>query len=121
MSWQSVLMRHDEPELSAEVVLHPPGGPLTGREQITAATVGAFQPSAETIATTGEYFRSHGFTVWPGAGISFTIAGPRATFEREFGAVDSLELPLDRLPEDVAALVQAVTFTPPPEYGPFAP
>lgn len=121
MSWQYVLMRHDEPELSAEVVLRPPGGPLTGREQITATTVGAFQPSTASFATAGEYFRSHGFTVWPGAGISFSITGPRAIFEREFGDVDSLELSLDRLPEDVAALVQAVTFTPPPEYGPFAP
>ena len=121
MTWQHVLMRHDEPELPAEVVLRPPGGPLTGREQLTAATVDAFQPSAESFATAGEYFRSRGFTVWPGAGVSFTITGSRATFEHEFGDVESLELPLDRLPEDVAALVQAVTFTPPPEYGPFAP
>jgi hypothetical protein len=29
-----------------------------------------------------------------------------------------LELPLEALPADVAALLQAVTFTPPPDFGP---
>lgn len=116
-------MRHEDPELAAEVVLRPRNGPLTGREQITAATLDSFQPAEETFARAGDYFRSHGFAVSPGLGISFTITGPRTTFEREFGAIssDAQELPLNRLPAAVATLVQAVTFTPPVDYGPFTP
>jgi hypothetical protein len=116
-------MRHEDPELAAEVVLRPRNGPLTGREQITAATLDSFQPAAATFTRAGDYFRSRGFAVSPGFGISFTITGPRTTFEREFGEVasDARELPLDRLPADVATLVHAVTFTPPVDYGPFNP
>jgi hypothetical protein len=82
-------------------------------------------------------FAKLGFEVGPFFGNSFSITAPVGTFERVFGvrlqgsartgiaAVDqaggaSLELPVHRLPTEVARDIQAVTFTPPPDFGPTA-
>jgi hypothetical protein len=120
--------------LSALVVLRPgPGRELGDRGAITAENVHESLPSQDAVASTEAWFRERGFEVGPGTGASFSIAAPRSTFERIFAplqvggtpaarsaqtAEGELELPLDDVPDDVRANVQAVTFTPPPEFGP---
>jgi hypothetical protein len=53
-------------------------------------------------------------------GNSFSITAPESTFERVFGTrgAGSLELPLHALPKTLTDHVEAVTFTPPPDFGP---
>jgi hypothetical protein len=117
-------------------VLRPAGGrDIDGREAITASSVAAFQPDAAAVAEAQAFFRARGFDLEQPVGISFSITGPRSLFESTFGerldteqeggVVQSarpsrggLELPLERLPATVARAVQAVTFTPPPAFGP---
>jgi hypothetical protein len=122
-------------QISAQVVLRPADGrELTGHEVITSETVERYRPSPEAVSQVAEFLRAAGFQVSEEVGISFSITGPRPLFERLFGmglehrrrsGIDTvqtpaggLELPLDRLPPDVARFVQAVTFTPPPDFGP---
>jgi hypothetical protein len=120
--------------LSALVVLRPKGGRLTGDEAITSDTVDRYRPSPEAASRVAGYFQGAGFEVSDVAGISFSITGPQPLFEERFGerlerrregGVESvrtekgrLELSLDRIPPEVAGHVQAVTFTPPPDFGP---
>jgi hypothetical protein len=70
-----------------------------------------------------------GFEVGPLVGTSFSISAPGEVFERVFGvkprpgskgmlASGSYELPQDGLPLAVRNAVHAVTFTPPPDFGP---
>ena len=123
--------------LSAEVVLRPATGELSGDEQITSENVERFLPSAEAAAEATGYFRAAGFEVTDVVGISFSIVGPVSAFEQTFGerperrvegGVDTvrmrgggLELDLGRLPDPVRRHLQAVTFTPPPDFGPTNP
>jgi hypothetical protein len=123
--------------LSAQVVLRGPGGPLTGYEQITSENVHRFLPREEAVAETSAFFRAAGFDVGEAMGLGFSITGSPADFERVFGErpertvegnVGSvrtprggLELPLDALTEPVRSHIQAVTFTPPPDFGPTNP
>lgn len=128
-------MTRDDPTLAAQVVLRPASGAAPPAEQLTAATLRRYEPSAHAAATAQAYFRETGFDVGDLVGISFSVTGPRSRFEAVFGdtiTVDDAgpgaagvmvagggrELRLDLLPGDVAAAVQAVTFTPPPEFGP---
>ena len=125
----------EDPVLSAQVVLRPRGGgSLTGYEAITAETVGAYLPDVADAQTAAAWFAGAGFQVHELVGLGFAIVGGRSTFERAFGArlevggdearrmargaEGSLALPLDRLPPEVARVVQAVEFTPPPDFGP---
>lgn len=79
------------------------------------------------------FFRKAGFEVTDVYAISFSITGPRTTFEATFGeaiapqgtgpatiatASGRPELRLERLPEPVNRAVAAVTFSPPPAFGP---
>ena len=102
-------------EISAQVVLRAKG-------PITAATLAANQPPQEAVDKVRKFFSDAGFKLGHYVGISFSIAGPRSLFESFFGTdLDKLqgyELPLDTLPKDVAGLIEAVTFTPPPAFGP---
>jgi len=117
-------------ELSALVVLRPARGRLAGDEPITAETVGAYAPDAAGAAAAEAYFRDAGFSVTDRLGLSFSITAPASRFEDTFGTslverdagvrteAGTLELPLERVPGDVAAAVETVTFTPPPDFGP---
>lgn len=124
-----------DPPLSAEVVLKPRhGDALSG--PITAATLERHRPDPQATAAVQEHFRSLGFTVGEVAGISCTITAPRTRFRQAFGVPLHLdrdenghlthvtvddggrELPLDRLPHAIAEHIAAVTFTPPPDFGP---
>jgi hypothetical protein len=125
-----------DPTISALVVLRPASGrTLDGQEAITAESVAEFEPDAAASAQTEAYFRKRGFEVDQPVGISFSITGPRSLFESTFGeqivteqsggvlssarpASGGLELPVEHLPAAVVRAVQAVTFTPPPAFGP---
>jgi hypothetical protein len=123
-----------DPQLSAQVVLAPAGGPPDA--EVTAETLAAHRPDPEAARRIADHLRSAGFEVGDLVGISFPVTGPRSRFEAVFGvelrvgesasgavtrattADGDLELPLDRLPDEIAGPVTAVTFTPPPDFGP---
>jgi hypothetical protein len=88
-------------------------------------------PDPEAASRAEAFFRGAGFEVTGSVGPSFSIVGPRNLFERAFGtrledhpkgglrtAEGELELPLERVPADLVDSIQAVTFTPPPDFGP---
>jgi hypothetical protein len=102
-------------EISAQVVLRAKG-------PITVATLAANQPPKEAVDAARKLFREAGFELGDYVGISFSISGSRSLFEKFFKTrLDKLkgyELPLRALPKDVVSLIEAVTFTPPPDFGP---
>lgn len=119
--------------VSAQVVLRPAGG---GRapEIVTSANVHEALPSRESVASASRHFAGAGFSIGSAAGNSFSITGRVLDFEKAFGvmlrsradggmeAVDqsgtgSLELPLGTLPPAIARIIEAITFTPPPDFG----
>ena len=114
-----------EPKLvSAQVVLRAGSGrPLDGKAAITTDQLESFAPAPEAVVQVQRVFREAAFEVGPMVGNSFSIAAPASTFERVFKTrltmpPRTLELPLRALPNNVARLVEAVTFTPPPDFGP---
>ena len=122
-----------EDRLAAQVVLRPATGELTGDEPITSENVHRFLPSPEAVSEAEGFFRDAGFEVANPVGNSFSIVGPPSAFERAFGERPErggdgvrvrgggVELDLGSLPEPVRQHVQAVTFTPPPDFGPTNP
>ena len=115
--------------LSATVLLRPAGGGT--HENVTVETVERSLPDPEAQRRAVEYFRDAGFEVTAAYGPSFSIVGERDLFERAFGtrietqddqgvltSEGTLELPLERVDPEVARSLQAVTFTPPPAFGP---
>jgi hypothetical protein len=102
-------------EISAQVVLYSKG-------PITAATLEASQPPRESVEAARNLFRKAGFNIGLYVGISFSISGPASLFESFFGIrldhLKSYELPLKGLPRAAADVIKAVTFTPPPDFGP---
>lgn len=83
------------------------------------------------IARTKAYFTKAGFEVHAPVGDSFSIGAPQSHFEdffgqrltvdqeRLFGSVTTVDgedhLPLEALPEEVRAMVESISFPPPPE------
>jgi hypothetical protein len=120
--------------LSAQVVLRPAGEP--SRLPITADTLLDHAPDPGDAAQVAEHLRAEGFEVGPLVGTSFAITASRTRFETTFGvhlevergpddavsrvttSEGEFELPVGRLPTAVARHVSAVTFTPPPDFGP---
>jgi hypothetical protein len=116
-------------DVTAQVVLRAASGKRLDRHTaITSANVREYLPSAETVESIAEFFRSAGFKVAPPVGNNFAITAPKRTFEKFFGVniqrnpdgsvlsiaangEASLELPLSTLPADVVRLLEAVTFT----------
>ena len=130
-------MRLDERrEVSAQVVLRPAGGRRPpGATPATAKNVAEFLPSPEAVREAQAVFQALKFRTEYFAGNSFAITAPAATFERVFrrrlrrnaeGGIEcvgedgtgSYEFPLDRLPSAIAPLVEVITMTPPPAFGP---
>jgi hypothetical protein len=125
-----------EPVLSAQVVLRSASGkPADGGAAITAATIGEYLPSPEVVAGAKQAFARRGFQVGEVVGNSFAITASGEAFEKLFHArfrrgergevtvqgrseSERYELPLGRLPEEIARFVVAVTFSPPPDFGP---
>ncbi len=119
-----------EDKLSAQVILHSASG--DAGEPATADTVAGLLPPEASVRLARSFFRSHGFEVSPAFATSFSITAPAATYEAIFGRSVELapggvtvkgtggapELPLDRLPAEVATAIQAVVFPPRPDFGP---
>jgi len=104
--------------LSAQVILRPHGNASSRGLTITAANVAAYAPDAGTAQRVVRYFAEKGFDVGGVVGISFSISGPPALFEEVFGGRRDRSLVLDKLDSAVAAAIEEVTFTKPPDFGP---
>jgi hypothetical protein len=123
--------------VSAQVALKSASGKaFDGNTAITSENVGDYSPSPDTVSAAAAAFKEAGFEVGNMVGNSFSITAPRKTFEKVFkiklqaedrgglkvaastGVPESYELPLRTLPRDLLKLVAAVTFSPPPDFGP---
>ena len=117
--------------VSAQVVLMAASGARPGpRTHITSANIGDWTPSAETVARVAGKLDDLGFTIGGCVGNSFSITGPARLFESSFhtrlretgGGVQfadgGWELAAEKIPAALQAQVAAVTFTPPPDFGP---
>ena len=126
----------DQEIISAQVILASASDKRAdGQTAITSENIQDFQPTTETAAVVRRAFAAAGFDVGPMMGNSFSITAPVGAFQkffktrlgrtarsgiqsiREDGSV-SEELPLENLPEAITRHVVAVTFTPPPDFGP---
>jgi hypothetical protein len=118
--------------VSAQVVLAAASGARPGPQtRITSENVGEWAPSAETIVRVSHALRDMGFEVGECVGNSIAITGPARLFESRFhtklrdvarGGVQfaggGYELAPEKIPLALRPQVIAVTFTPPPDFGP---
>ena len=122
--------------ISAQVVLKSASGKsVDGKTAITSENIADYAPSPNTAASAAAGFREAGFEVGNMVGNSFSITAPKSTFERFFkiklraeerGDVkvattegpEGYDIPLKVLPGNLSQLVDAVTFSPPPDFGP---
>jgi hypothetical protein len=125
-----------EQTISAQVLLRAANGKRPdGRSRITAENIREWTPSAETVARVRETFLASGFEVGDLVGNSVSISGPVRLFEAVFrtpvqqskpGVIQFLnaeqsanyELAPEKIPRDLRGLIVAITFTPPPDFGP---
>jgi hypothetical protein len=81
------------------------------------------QKSAEQVRA---FFADHGFEVGEAVAAGFALTGPRSAYLETFGTAPGAagqdatldELPLDRLPDEVAEGIEAVVLPAPPDFGP---
>jgi hypothetical protein len=119
--------------VSAQVILAAASGARLGQEtRITSENIHDWMPSTETIVRVSGAFRGAGFEVGECVGNSFSITGAVRLFEsyfqtklREAGggvqfADDSDVLAAEKIPSALRAQIAAVTFMPPPDFGPGA-
>ena len=102
---------------------------------VTAANLHDYAPDPLVAETVRSWFEWAGFGAGIVVGVGFSASASIDVFERVFGvklerwdavgvrlaasgASDRYVLPLDQLPSEVWAAVLAVTFEPPPEFGP---
>ena len=123
--------------VSAQVVLQSARGKSpSSQTAITSETIEDFLPSQHAIAVARKAFKVAGFELGEVVANSFSITGSVSTFEKalktrlrrepEGGTMKAVrtdgsatyELPLKALPKEVARIVEAVSFTPPPDFGP---
>lgn len=124
-------------QLSAQVVLRSAGGTAPGSTtQVTSENVREYLPSSSAVTEARHALEEAGFEVGNVVGNSFSISATAKTFEKVFKVKlqsdkekgvtarasradeESYELPVGKLPEDARRHVAAVTFTPPPDFGP---
>ncbi|GAB3897988.1 hypothetical protein ACFQ1S_29720 [Kibdelosporangium lantanae] len=105
----------DDRQQSAEVVLTTPTG--TPHPPITSENIAQYQQDPTKVEPIRRWFRDQGFDTGELTGISFTVTGPRSLFEQVLGPGDQ-ELPLTNLPTEITEAIEAVTFSPPPDFGP---
>jgi len=123
--------------LSAQVALRPASGKtFNAQTAITSENIGDFTPAPETVEAARKGFEEAGFEVGNPVGMSFPITAPASTFEKAFkvklaadergdikvsdpkGGDKRYELPVESLPAELRQFVVAVTFSPPPDFGP---
>lgn len=123
--------------MSAVVVLRSAGGHAPGGEDmITSENVREYMPAPASAEEARRAFAGAGFEVTEVVGNSFSITAPAKVFEKTFkvklsreegkgvtaqadtDAEAGYELPVAKLPVPLSRHVAAVTFTPPPDFGP---
>jgi hypothetical protein len=122
--------------VSAQVVLRSESGKsIRGNVPVTSQNLKDYLPSPETAKKVAQAFTENGFTVGSLVGNSFPITAPVDIFEKVFktrlgqdkrGAIlatsrdqaADFELPLGALAKEISDYIEAVTFTPPPDFGP---
>jgi hypothetical protein len=121
----------DDPTVSAVVTV------FTREERATEAPESGI-PLSEDLRTVGlvkSRFTSAGFEVHAPFTGMFSIGGRRSLFESFFGepivvddsqlirkvttAAGTLELPIEKLPEELHGLVKSIAFPPPPDFAGF--
>lgn len=112
-------------ETVATVVLRPASGSIDGTATVTSSNVDRFLPAPGVAARVASYFASLGFDAVDSGPISLSISAPQETFDRVFGTTgdddtgdEPESLPTSALREDVAQLIAAIEFDPPPDFGP---
>jgi subtilase family serine protease len=126
----------DKQKLSAQVILKPAGGRnQSSAENVTSENVHLMMPSAEDFTKARSYFADLGFEVDAGFANSFSITGEKKLFEKTFETkisqnekravkahaekgAESSELPLKKFSGEIKKIVETVTFTEPPDFGP---
>lgn len=129
------MARRADQIVSAQVILRP-ARPRRSQAPVTAENVHEVLPSAQAAELARNAFERAGFEVGPLVGNSFSISGPARLFktvlhtdlERDrrtkaikakgAGGSARFELPKSAFPPDVASLIETITFTPPPDFGP---
>jgi hypothetical protein len=122
-----------EKTVSAQVVLPAASGARPGPQtRITSKNLREWTPSPENIEHVAGALRRMGFNVGHTVGHSFSITGPARLFESAFGtklseegkgvkfAGDGYELAQKKIPAALRDHIAAITFTPPPDFGPGA-
>ncbi len=122
--------------VSAQVLLCAASGKSPDRDsRITAENIKDWLPSGEIALRVRDVFRLLGFEVGDLVGNSFSITGPVHLFESVFktrlrqlnsggiqfsttAQASNYELASQKIPDDLREYVAAVTFTPPPAFGP---
>lgn len=128
------MSQQEKEKLSAQVIMNPASGKRSlSPEQITSENVAEIMPSDEDLKTAKQYFSDEGFEVDAGFANSFSITGDKKLFEKTFetkiskdenqavkskGETETSELPAGKLPENVKQVVETITFTEPPDFGP---
>jgi hypothetical protein len=111
-----------DPVVSAQVLLRPKGGVLPRDADLTAANINAIRPAPEAVAAVTRTFAAAGFEIGVVVGLSFSITARRSAFDAYFGIANAGaqpgEVPLDRVPAAARHAVAAITFPPPPDFGP---
>jgi hypothetical protein len=119
--------------VSAQVVLCAANGARPGpQSRITSENIREWLPSEQIIAHASAAMRSMGFEVGECIANSFSITGTVTLFESSFATKlreighsvqfvgDGNELAAEKIPAALRAHVAAITFTPPPDFGPGA-
>jgi len=122
----------NEKKLSAQVIVKPASGrDSSSTEKITSENVDQIMPSAEDFQKAKNYFKKLGFEVDAGFANSFSITGDQRLFEKAFeeklspdenqaiktsGA--NSELKIKHLSAEIKKIVETVTFSEPPDFGP---
>lgn len=126
-------MKLDKNEIiSAQVILLPASGQRIGPDiQITSGNLEKCAPPPEAYGIVTGIFKKNGVEIGPIVGVSFSITATVRLFESIFNTTlkrtvkdgiecvgEGLNLPLNNLSDHVRSLIQAVTFTEPPDFGP---
>jgi hypothetical protein len=126
----------EKKSLSAEVALQSASGKsFTGQTAITSENIANYLPSREVVDKARRAFEELGFQVSEPGGIGFSITAPASIFRKVFkvklipderggikaaakGHEASYELPKANLPKELVEHLVAISFSPPPDYGP---
>jgi hypothetical protein len=119
--------------ISAQVIMPPATGKLDRETPITTETISVLRPAPQKVARVRSAFEQAGFEVSELYGISFSITAPLKRFEEFFKVkleagkdgvqvvskeAKSYELPLNKVPANLRDLIDTVTFSAPPDFGP---